>query len=130
MLYILAIVYTLAAWFLKASIVFLYVRLFPLNDTFFRIGIYMTAFVGTAFCVASIIVLIAACSPISAFWNQFDGTSAGQCIDIDTTFIALASINVVIDFFLLALPIPRIIKLQMTIRKKIIVITSLFLGIL
>lgn len=137
MLFVLAFVYNAAAWTLKASIVFLYVRLFPLNDTLFRVGIYSMAVVGTGICIASMIVLVVACQPISYFWGRFDtatrmttSDSAPKCIDIGIMFITLASINVSLDFFLLAIPMPRILKLQMTARKKIVVITSLLLGIL
>lgn len=129
----LAFVYAAAAWTLKASIVFLYVRLFPLNDTLFRIGIYTMAVLGTGICIASMVVLAVACQPVSYFWDRFDDATAGstgQCIDIGCMFIGLASVNVFLDFLLLTIPIPRILKLQMTARKKLVVITSLLLGIL
>lgn len=138
-LFVLAFVYAAAAWTLKASILFLYVRLFPLNDMLFRIGIYTMAVLSMGICIASMVVLALACQPVSYFWGRFDdpttmtaatAASTGRCIDIGCMFIGLASINVFLDFLLLAIPIPRILKLQMTARKKLVVITSLLLGIL
>lgn len=123
-------VYAPAVWALKASIIFLYIRLFPLNDNMFRIGIYSVSIITTAMCISSVAILLAACRPVSFFWDRFEANSTGQCLNINSMFIAFASINVFLDFLLLAIPIPRILKLQMTTKKKIIVIASLFLGIL
>lgn len=129
-LYAVVYVYTLAIWTLKASIVFLYARLFLLNDTIFRLSIYASAFIGTSICLATFIVFATACQPLTFFWTRFEPDAEGFCIDIGTSFIGIAFVNVFLDFFLLAIPIPRVLLLQMTARKKFIVIASLLLGIL
>lgn len=71
-----------------------------------------------------------ACKPVSFFWTQFSGTTTGKCININQFFLALGILNMLNDFIILALPFPRIIKLQMTLRKKVAICGIMAVGIL
>lgn len=68
-----------------------------------------------------------ACRPLSFYWNQFVGEE-GKCIDINTFYLALAIINMVNDVIVLLIPIPQILKLQMSGRKKAAVCSIMLLG--
>lgn len=67
------------------------------------------------------------CSPLSHYWTQFKGTE-GTCIDVGRFFFILAIINLITDVILLAIPVPEILKLQMSRSKKIGVCGILGLG--
>jgi hypothetical protein len=68
-----------------------------------------------------------ACKPVSFFWNQFIGAE-GKCIDINAFFLALGIMNMLVDVVVLVVPIPRILALNMTARKKWGVSGILLLG--
>jgi hypothetical protein len=70
-----------------------------------------------------------ACRPVAYFWTQFSGAK-GTCIDINRFFLALGILNMLNDFIVLTIPFPRIIKLQMTLRKKLAICGILAVGIL
>lgn len=61
--------------------------------------------------------MASACKPLSFFWEQFTGVP-GSCIDVNSFFLALGIINMIDDVIILAIPIPQILRLQMSARKK------------
>ena len=67
------------------------------------------------------------CSPLPHYWTQYKGTE-GTCIDVGRFFVILAVINLITDVILLAIPVPNILKLQMSKNKKIAVCVILALG--
>lgn len=67
------------------------------------------------------------CSPITYYWNQFRGAE-GHCIDVNTFYLALGIINMANDVVILTIPIPQILKLQMSTRKKAAVCGIMLLG--
>lgn len=67
------------------------------------------------------------CKPLSYYWMQFTGVQ-GKCIDVNKFFLALGIINMLADVVVLILPIPQILKLQMSGRKKAAVCGIMLLG--
>lgn len=129
-LFALGIIYSLAAMTIKMSIILLYVRVFSTANTGFRRCIFAAEFFTMALSVTFIVVILAACKPMEFFWTRFDGVSEGTCIDISSFFVAFSIFNVSVDVFLLILPIPMVLKLHMSVRKKLIVCALMMLGIL
>lgn len=68
-----------------------------------------------------------ACRPVAHFWTQFRGTE-GTCIDINKFFLALGIVNMVNDFYILLVHIPQIFQLQMSLRKRLGIISIMMLG--
>lgn len=127
----LSINYAAAVWAIKISILLLYIRLFRLDNKFFRGFVFFGIFATSALSFSAIVSVLALCQPMNYFWTQFDGKAIGTCpANFSALYLITASINVVLDIYLLALPIPQVVKLQMSPRKKVIVCASLFLGIL
>lgn len=129
-LFALGIVYSLAAMAIKLSIILLYVRVFSTANNAFRWFIYAASFLTVALSVVFIIVLLGACQPMQFFWTRFDGISEGTCIDLGSFFVAFSVFNASVDVYLLVLPIPLVLKLHMSARKKFIVCALMMLGIL
>jgi hypothetical protein len=115
---------------IKLSIILLYIRVFSTAQSLFRRCTYAALFFTVALGATFIVVIIAACQPLQYFWTRYDGRSEGTCIDLGTFFAAFSVFNVSLDVFLLALPIPMVLKLHMSARKKLIVCALMLLGIL
>lgn len=123
--------YAAAVWAIKLSILLLYVRLFRVDSRSFRLLVYFGIFATSALSLSAVVALLVACQPLQYFWMQFHDPDAGYCrLNINMLYMTIAIINLLLDFYLLALPIPRVLRLQMSPRKKFIVCSSLFLGIL
>lgn len=129
-LFALGIVYTLAAMSIKTSIILLYIRVFSTTNKVFRVCIYIASVLTVCLAVTFIVVILAACQPMQFFWTRYDGTSEGTCINLGSFFVAFSIFNVSLDVFLLVLPIPQVLKLHMSARKKVIVCALMMLGIL
>lgn len=129
-LFALGIIYSLAAMTIKLSIILLYTRVFSTANTTFRRCIYAAFFFTVALSVTFIVVILASCQPMQFFWTQYDGVSEGTCINISAFFVAFSIFNVSLDVYLLVLPIPMVLKLHMSVRKKLIVCALMMLGIL
>ena len=81
----------------------------------------MTSVVGAgviAWGIAVILVSIFQCNPVLGAW---DLTVPATCITLRKFYLANAVPNIVMDVIILALPIPNIWALQMSIRQKYVV---------
>lgn len=67
------------------------------------------------------------CKPVSHFWTQFQGTT-GTCLDINAILMSLTCVNMVFDIIVLIVPIPEILQLQMSTKKKVAVCGVMLLG--
>ncbi|RWA05462.1 hypothetical protein EKO27_g9637 [Xylaria grammica] len=72
-------------------------------------------------------VAAALCQPTEFFWTQFLNAK-GKCLDINASFLSLTVLNLVADLLVLVVPIPEILALQMTTKKKIGVCAVMLLG--
>lgn len=110
----------------KISIVLLYMRIFP-KEVFPRFNIICWAIIGglIAYLLAFCIVFAAECQPISFFWTQWDGEHAGHCVNIQLSAYINGGINIFFDLVVFLLPIPRLLKLQVsdTLRKVGVILT-------
>ena len=101
------ICWTVATSVVKFSILAFYRRIFPIKQLW-TTCLALGAVVATML-VACIIVIGLQCRPLSSFWHP---SPAAKCIDLNKFFIAAGSINAVLDFIILALPIPLLWRLK------------------
>lgn len=83
------------------------------------------------FFVAFTIALGFECKPISYVWNQWDGEHTGHCtVNEEASVYANAGFNISFDLIVIAMPIPRLLKLQVhDTRKKLLVICTFLVGL-
>ncbi|KAH8784505.1 hypothetical protein F5882DRAFT_497558 [Hyaloscypha sp. PMI_1271] len=117
--------YVISITLTKISVLFLYLRLFEHSPSF-----RYTAY-GTIFFIALITVVLSsltifACEPVSFFWNR--DIRGGRCLDIKAVAYAISAVGIVQDLVIVALPLPVLVKLQMSTRKKIGIGFMLILG--
>lgn len=112
--YPMPIIYPLCCMFAKLSLVCFYTRLSPLLP--YRIA----AFCGAFFIFGSMFGLTFAtafpCKPLQYAWNPL---ISGTCIDRPATYKATAIMGLLADIYLIFLPVPVIVRLQMPWQQKI-----------
>lgn len=68
------------------------------------------------------------CRPISFYWRQYLGATDGKCIEVLQFYLIFGIMNMVNDILILAVPIPRIMKLHMNSKKKMSITGIMLLG--
>lgn len=126
--FVFEVLYSFALAMVKISICFLYLRLFP--NRRFRNFVWATQVFNTVFLVISVIVDLNQCHPLSHFWNGWDGEDQGHCINLNAYAWVHAVINIVLDFWMLALPATQVWNLDITRKKKLCIMTMFGFGIL
>ncbi|WYZ40792.1 hypothetical protein EsH8_IV_001133 [Colletotrichum jinshuiense] len=126
-LYAYTFVYGSACAATKISILLFYRRIFVTTVTSFRVSMIFGYFLSAAYPIVIWATMGNACKPLSFYWNQFIGEQ-GKCIDINTFYLALGIINMLNDIIVLMIPIPQILKLQMSAKKKFAVCGIMLLG--
>lgn len=114
MFYTIEIFYTWVKLIAKASIIFLYMRVFTAR--WFRWACYACL----AYCCISLtiftFIIAFQCTPVEVIWNRF---ITGKCLDVNAIGYSGAVLSVVEDLVLIVLPIPELRKLQISGRKRI-----------
>lgn len=73
-------------------------------------------------------VMAAQCSPPTYFWEAFEKDYPGHCVQVQAVYQGLAYSDLILDAWVLALPIPMVASLKLPWKSKIKVIDSLLLG--
>ncbi|KAK1981120.1 hypothetical protein LZ30DRAFT_658100 [Colletotrichum cereale] len=65
------------------------------------------------------------CTPIQSIWDR---SIPGSCLNITAIGYAGAALTITYDFILIVLPLPQLLKLNISMRKKLVPIFLLTLG--
>ncbi|KAH7155981.1 hypothetical protein EDB81DRAFT_944525 [Dactylonectria macrodidyma] len=107
----------------KVAAILLYLRLFVTRG--FRIACFVAMGIIVAWSIGGVGATIWQCVPIAGAWNKkLDAT----CIDSNKFWVAYAVMNILTDIMVLALPIAPIMKLQMSIRERLLLCCVFLLG--
>ena len=120
------VLYVINIVLIKIALVCFFLRIFPQRR--FLIACYCLI-AGTA--ISALIwmaLLIFQCAPISAGWDI--NVAAPKCYNIQVFAYVGAAIAMVQDVAVLVFPIPILLKLRVTMRKKLGVLALFSLGIL
>lgn len=115
-LYAGGLAYLTAIMLLKLSLLCFYLRIFP-TQSVRRIlwgTIILNAVSGIVFCI----VFALQCLPISYFWNQWDGEHQGHCINGTAVGWSHAALSIVIDIWMLIVPLSQLKSLNLSWKKK------------
>lgn len=112
----------------KLTMLIVYLRIFPskvirrlLWGTMVFLGFY-----GFAFFITGLMQ----CAPRNYFWLMWDGQHEGRCININALGWANAIISIVLDLWILALPLSQLRSLRMHWKKKLAVALMFIVGTL
>ncbi|KZL84097.1 cfem domain-containing protein [Colletotrichum incanum] len=124
--YLLEPMYFVQMGLVKMSILCFYMRIFD------RAGLGKFLWGTVAFnainTVVFLIVGIFQCTPISFYWTRWDGEKQGTCININAVAWANAIISIVLDLWMLYLPLSRIRTLNLHWWKKLAVTLMFCVG--
>ncbi|KAF2448831.1 hypothetical protein P171DRAFT_518282 [Karstenula rhodostoma CBS 690.94] len=109
----------------KASILFLYLKIFPIPWLVWCS--YATMSIIVAWTIATILAGCLICRPFAYNWDKT--IVGGYCGDQVTSFTVTGIINLITDAMVLLLPMYPLYQLQMATYKKVILITVFGLGI-
>ena len=121
------IVYAVGLTLTKCSILFLYLRIFGINQRFRRIA-YGLLVIAVAWGTSLTIGAIFQCKPIAAAYDPL--ISHKSCIKVRDYFVVTSILNVLIDVAILVLPLPLLWQLQLSTSRKLTLSVILTLGIL
>lgn len=119
---VVAITYAIPIAFVKLSILLQYLRIFvhskQENKPLF-IAIHACIWSLVVFYLVDTIFMIFLCSPREKIWNPLLET--GHCFDESAPYKASGVFNVLSDFAILIVPMPTLWSLQMSLKKKLLV---------
>jgi uncharacterized membrane protein YgcG len=127
-MYFLFILYITSRDLVRLSILLFYQRIFG-QIPIVRPLIRFTFATIVACCIGFVLAIIFGCKPINHFWKGWDGEQEGHCISTHAVFWAGAVIVTVIDIWVMLIPLPFILRLKFSLRKKILSACMFAFGI-
>ncbi|KAK2616605.1 hypothetical protein QQS21_000428 [Conoideocrella luteorostrata] len=124
--YIVGPIYYSQVALLKLALLFFYLRIF--SSVGVRQLLWGTVLLVSLYGIAFLVVGLLPCSPISYYWEKWDGEHKGACIDINAAIRANSAISVALDICMLAIPLWQLDKLRLNKRKKAGVALMFCLG--
>ncbi|KAL8955815.1 MAG: hypothetical protein Q9193_006462 [Seirophora villosa] len=112
-LYIYGMFYYSSCTAIKICIILFYRRIFPVQELKLALQIAMAVVI--AHFLGSILSSLFQCTPTDKYWHR---EKPGYCVNGDTVILIPGALNVVLDFLILALPIPLLWKLRTTVSQK------------
>ncbi|KAK3367779.1 hypothetical protein B0H63DRAFT_86237 [Podospora didyma] len=114
------LLYTATRFFIRASIILFYLRVFPpgADNKLGRI-LVITLVVNFLYNLSFFLVVIFQCKPIHGFWMQWEGHDQSECVNVNAMAWAAAATGIAFDVWLLALPFPQLLTLNLQRKKKI-----------
>ncbi|KAI5238581.1 hypothetical protein E4T43_07342 [Aureobasidium subglaciale] len=129
-------IYGAAAAALKLSFLFYFARIFHTGSMgrifackdYISVALLVGGVLACAYPLMIWTVMLGACKPIHYFWDQYTDPQGGSCVDTTLFFLIAGIINMLIDFIILCIPIPCILKLQIKRPEKVMIICIFMLG--
>ncbi len=113
---------------IKISILCFLLRVFPRKDM--RIAILVVIGFCAAYGFVFIIITIFQCNPVNHMWKQIESSHQGHCNNISLQGWMCAIFNIILDVTILILPLKELAKLQINLKKKLMVMVMFSLGVL
>ncbi|KAL2162551.1 hypothetical protein VTH06DRAFT_7465 [Thermothelomyces fergusii] len=111
----------------KVTVLCFFIHVFPSKK--FHMFCWITIVHCVLFMVSTVIATILACIPAEYIWSVWTGSGEGVCFDNNAFWWAHSAINIATDLWVLALPIPQLLRLQMSTKKKIYLLMMFSVGI-
>jgi hypothetical protein len=120
--------YILCLSFSKIAILVFFLRIFP-GQTFRRITHIVIAVTGISTLVV-LLVQLCQCIPVTYNWEGWKGQfGPHRCIDLNALAFAAAGFSIFQDVVILILPLPPLLRLQVSWRTKAGIVFMFSLGI-
>ncbi|KAL9470941.1 hypothetical protein ACSS6W_008882 [Trichoderma asperelloides] len=123
--YTLEILYFAQVMLLKMTLLFFYLQIFPGPA---RKLLWGTVVVNGIFGVSFMLLATFQCTPISFFWDGWDGEHKGKCLNSNAIGWANAAISIALDLWMIAIPMWQVRNLNLHWKKKVGVAIMLLVG--
>ncbi|OCK77487.1 hypothetical protein K432DRAFT_255139, partial [Lepidopterella palustris CBS 459.81] len=124
-LFVEEIFYMFTHWVIKQAFLLFYLRLSPKLN--FRRWVWVTMGLNTAFCLINWLLAFLQCIPFDAILHPAAHSEA-KCIPKLVLLIVPSILNIITDVIILVLPIPTVWSLQMSLKRKIAVLSVITFG--
>jgi hypothetical protein len=115
--YVMASLYFTQVALLKLSLIFFYIRVFPAPGV--QRVLWGTVIFSVLWGFISVIIVIFQCQPISYFWTHWDGLHKGKCLNINAITTSNAAISIILDLWILGIPLWQLWGLQLHWKRKV-----------
>ncbi|KAI9708199.1 MAG: hypothetical protein M1820_004153 [Bogoriella megaspora] len=126
-LWVAAFLYDLSITLPKFSVLFFYERVFGSTKQSFRYSVWFGQFLVAGWIVSAFVSTIWQCTPIRKAYAPQE-VSGGHCIDVNKGWYGTGIASVIIDLYILVLPIPVLWRLQVTLKRRLAVIGVFVCG--
>jgi uncharacterized membrane protein len=113
---------------IKLSILAFYLRIF--TDRNFKRSAYILMGIVAVFWVVIFTTTIWQCTPISYVWTGWTGETKGHCINVSILTWVVSLVTILLDIAVIILPIPQLLKLSLSRRKKVQIVSMFCVGLL
>lgn len=113
--YVCQILWAAVMYFIKMSILFLYLRIFP--DRIFRRYVIATIVLVSVSIVILEPLVIWQCNPVNAVWNL--QRKYAYCVGVSAVAYSNSAVNIFTDIVVVVLPLPLLSKLRITWQTKL-----------
>ncbi|OHX01242.1 CFEM domain-containing protein, partial [Colletotrichum incanum] len=124
--YINQALYYVSLALIKASILFMFLRIFPGDKV--RMLLWSTQVFNLLTCLAFLFVGVFQCQPLSLAWEFWSRDRPGHCVNVPNVALSHGGLNVALDVWMLILPAVQIWSLNMKLREKLGVMSMFCLG--
>ncbi|KAF3058313.1 hypothetical protein GL218_05829 [Daldinia childiae] len=124
MFFTIQILWIISSAIVKLSILAFYLRVFSILD-YIRFSAWFLIVMVTCWLIGSTVAHGLQCQPVAKIWQD---SLPGHCLDTESLFLIGSIADVVMDFLILALPLPAIIRLQMPLSRKLELVVIFALG--
>lgn len=115
----------------KLSILFFYLHILPLHIMpGLRIAIPITMGVVAMSGTGQAVALVFQCTPVNYYWERLDDHGNGTCLNLTALGWVNAAANVGLDIWLIALPLPELVRLRLYWKEKVKVVMIFVVGCL
>ncbi|CAH0042711.1 unnamed protein product [Clonostachys rhizophaga] len=117
--YVMNVLYVFTRMLIRISIVLFYMRIFQFDSAkrVMRIAMAVAIIVSMPAIFGSMFL----CTPISYYWMRWDGGAEGHCVDSRSYIWSIWLILIVSDLFIMGAPLPFVVRLQLSWRRKLLI---------
>jgi hypothetical protein len=122
------VIYFIAVALIKTPFLCFGLRIVPRKEL--ETKVFVLVAISVAYSPAFTLTSTFKCTPISYIWEDWDGEHIKTCIIFHIFACVHAAINIALDALIIAIPIPELMRLSMSMKKKIQIISMFNVGTL
>ena len=124
--YITSVLYFTIAGSTKLGILLMYRRLFFVSDSF-RLQLYVSSALVIGWWIGCTVANLTDCIPLEWSWNN-GPEQPRHCFNYNIFWMASGACEVLLDVIILIIPVSVVLRLQLSIQKKVSVLCVFLVG--